>query len=181
MRPSQQNRLRVRETDTLQYGTDFRLCISPGTGHTGCRCGLSQLHADAHARIQRGRRILVHHGDGSCAEVAKFGRSESVHVLAIHHDPATRDPATTWQVAQRRVGDGRFPATGLSGQAEGLAMPDCEAEATYDVGVVPVGNTQPVDCKHLGHLPVSRSPSASRLQAITTDDTAAAGSSAMCG
>ena len=52
------------------------------------REGLGDLRADGVHRVERGHRLLEHHGDDAAAQALARALVEPVHVLAVHGDHA---------------------------------------------------------------------------------------------
>ena len=138
--------------------------------------GLAELATDAHHGVQRRGRVLVDHGGRPAPQPAQRGLGGAHDLPAVHLDRPP-GPAARRQVAHRGVGDGGLSRAALAHEPVGLARRQRQVEAADD-GVRAVADAEPPDPQGGRHR---RSPSARRLQATTTEVTATAGSSVMCG
>ena len=88
------------------------------------------LLLDAVQRVERGHRLLKHHGDAVAADTAQLGFAHLQQVLAGIVDAAGRMAGDrVGQQAQDRVGGDRFARAALTHQGQGLALADIEADA----------------------------------------------------
>ena len=91
---------------------------------------LVDLIADPHRRVERGHRILEHHGDARAADLSDSAVAELRQVGALEDDRAALDAGrrAAEQANDRAAGD-RLAATALADQAEDLAAADIERDA----------------------------------------------------
>ena len=142
---------------------------------------LVKLPADPHHRIQRLCRILIDHRDTGAPQRAQRLCVERGDLL-VQHPQRTADPGAGRKVAQHGIGEGRLAAAAFADQPQRLARlqpkadPAQRRDRSARSGVV---DRQVAGLEHRAHR--SRSPSARRLQATTTEVIATAGTIIMCG
>ena len=91
--------------------------------------GLDDLVADAHHRVQAGRRLLEDHADARAAHAAHRGFGQAQHVQVAEPHLAVGDAAVLGQQAHQRQRRHALAAAAFAHQRKGLAALDAQANA----------------------------------------------------
>ena len=112
---------------------------------------LDDLVADAHHRVQAGRRLLEDHADAPAAHGAHLRLGQAEHVGLIQMHAAAGDGAVLGQQAHQRQRRHALAAAGLADQREGLAALDRQAQAVdgaHDAGIGVELDLEMIDLDH---------------------------------
>jgi hypothetical protein len=112
---------------------------------------LDNLGADAHDRVQAGRRLLEDHRDAAAPHIAHAALGQGQQVLAVQPHGAAGDAAVLGQQAHQRQRRHALAAAALAHQGEGLAARQREPHAVYGLHEAGVGvqlDLEAVDLKH---------------------------------
>src|SRR5262245_40910349 len=110
---------------------------------------LAYLRADRQRRVERGERILEHHGDRLAPYAPHFGRALLEQILARERDATVYDPAGRLgdQPDQRETGH-RLPRSRLADERQRLAGMKREAHAIDRAGDAAAGKEMSPEILH---------------------------------
>ena len=137
------------QTDGLEQMHDTLFELPPGLRQLVNDQGFADDRADAHARIERGVRVLKDDLDVA-AQDAKLAGIQRSDILAFE----TYLARGRFDQAKHAASGGRFTAAGFAYQPEGLAAPDIEIDAVDRVDAAGVTAEQAaLERKFLGQVP----------------------------
>jgi hypothetical protein len=96
---------------------------------------LADLPLDGVQRVQRGHRLLEHHGDVGAADAPEALLRQGEQVRALEQDAATGMGGAPVEEAQDREGGDRLARAGFADEGQGLAGGDAEADAIDGAGL----------------------------------------------